>query len=418
MKKLPVLLIVIAAAAAGVWYYRADIPYVSAWLPKAAGDTKGETVKADAGSEQNGSQKGGKKRGGGPAAVKTVAAKTATLPMDVPATGWAEAEDTTTLAAQQQGIVNEIAVKDGVNVKAGDLIIKLDDRTAKAAVEKDKAAIVRDQATLDQAETALKRAGDLLSSQAGTQQSFDQAKAARDTAAATVDADKAALSADMVLLGNTEIRAPYDGRLSAISVSVGDVVSAGTALTTLVKYDPIYVRFRLPEAYLQQLKKQVASQGGLVVDAAKESTGGVADSGKVTFYDNAVDTASGTILVKAEFDNADAKLWPGQSVNVIVRFTPDDKNIVVPTVAVTPGANGSIVYVVQDGKVHLTPVTVARTNGDMTAIAKGLSEGARVVVEGRSQLVDGQTVADQGDSDNKQTPVADNQSMTTGAVAE
>ncbi len=117
--------------------------------------------------------------------------------------------------------------------------------------------------------------------------------------------------------------------------------------------------------------------------------------GKLALFDNSVDQASGTVLVKAEFKNDKGLVWPGQSANVTVHFQSNQRQIVIPTVALRAGASGSFVYTVDDNhKVHVTPVEVARSNGDMTAIAGGISVGQKIIVEGQSELTDGQTVVD------------------------
>ncbi len=344
--------------------------------------------------------------------VRTIAASTGVLPLDVPANGFAEAADTTTIAALQQGLILSIAAKDGQEVKEGDLIAKMDDRPALAAVNKDKATIASDQATLAEAQAALTRAENLLKQNVQSQQGYEQAKAARDSAAAKVDADKATLAADEVTLEHTEIRAPFNGRLGDIVLSPGAYVSAGTAIVTITRYDPISVSFRLPQRYLPDLHRGL--RDAIPVDADPASTGGVEDRGVLSFFDNTVDESSGTVLTKAEFKNDKGTLWPGQNVNVTVRFQPSDRSIIVPTVAVRPGAEGSFVYTVDDtGKVHATKVKVGRTNGDQTAIASGISEGDHVVVEGQVQLADGQHVVEQFAGD-KPLPVADAASAKGG----
>ncbi|WP_064692337.1 efflux RND transporter periplasmic adaptor subunit [Rhizobium aegyptiacum] len=403
MKKFWITVSIIAVAAIGFWQfgnlvpYAERIPYLSKIIRQpAGGNGGGQQTQAEAGDSGQ-HQGGGRRRGGGgPTVVKTVAAVKTTLPMDVTASGWADADDNTTIAAQEQGLIVSISAEDGATVKAGDLIAKLDDRTAKAAIDKDNAMIVRDTATLSESETALVRAQDLFDQKAGTQQSLDQARAARDTAAATVDADKATLASDKIILENTDIRAPFDGRLGDIAISNGAFVNAGSAIVTIAKYDPIYVKFHLQERYLRELKKALAA-GPVEVSTAPKSARGQVRQGEISFYDNTVDTASGTILAKAKFENASGALWPGQSVNIVVHFNNDEKQVVVPTVAVSPGPDGFFAFVAKDGKSHLTPVTVARANGGFTAIASGLSEGDHVIVEGQGQLSDQQGIKEQFD---------------------
>ncbi|THF52527.1 efflux RND transporter periplasmic adaptor subunit [Allorhizobium terrae] len=393
MKKFWTASSIIAILAVGGWLYRDQIPFLAKL------DSHQDQAKADSGQKPDsgqGSNRGGGKRNGGPTSVKTVAAVMGDLPMDATATGWAEAEDTTTIAALQAGLIDNVVAQDGQDVKAGDLIARMDDRVARATVDKDRANLVSDQASLVEAETALQRAESLVKQNAQSQQTYDQAKAARDSAVGKVDADKATLASDLVTLDHMKIRAPYDGRLGSIQLSNGAYVSAGTAIVTITRYNPIYIKFPMPQRYLPQLHQAFSSGDQVAVDVDPAATGGVAVRGKLSFFDNSVDSSSGTITVKAEFENDKGVLWPGQSANVTVHFASKEKNIIVPTVAVRPGADGYFVYTVDDkSKVHATKVEVARTNGDSTAIASGLKEGQHVIVEGQVQLADGQTVLEQ-----------------------
>ncbi|KAA1177984.1 efflux RND transporter periplasmic adaptor subunit [Rhizobium tropici] len=400
MKKfwLPLGLLVVAALVA--WGYRDRIPFLSAFVDQASAETKDASKAAQA---------GGHKREAAPTAVKTVAVTKRSLPNDVTATGWADAQDTTTVAAQEAGLITEIEAQDGAMVKAGDLIAKLDPRTAQASVDKDQANLAKDQATLVEAEAALTRAKNLLNN-AGTQQTVDQAVAARDTAVATVNGDKAQLASDQVLLEHTEIRAPYDGRLGDVQLSVGAYVSAGTAIVSIAQYDPIYVKFHLQESHLRELEEAMKA-GTVPVSTVPRSAEGKTRQGVMSFYDNQVDAASGTILAKAKFDNANGAIWPGQSVNIVVHFNDNQPVVVAPTVSISPGPDGFFAYVVKDNEVHLTPVTVARRNGAFTAVAKGLSEGDHVVTEGQVQLNDGQSVVEQfSDGTPQKVASADDQS--------
>lgn len=365
---------------------------------KTGGQDQGQTTaEAPAQSSGNGNGTGGGhgRNGGtgGPAAVKTVAAVTGVLPLDIPATGFAVADQTTMLTAAEQGVVTDIAVSDGATVKSGDLIARLDDRAARAAVAKDEAMILRDSATLAEAETALRRAQDLVANKAGAQQTLDQAQAARDTAAATVEADKATRAADQVLLEHTEIRAPFDGRLGEIQISLGANLAYGAPVVRLVKFDPVYVSAHMEQALLPWLRSALA-KGAVGVTTVPSAKGDVAHTGTLAFFDNTVDPASGTILVKARFDNPDGTLWPGQAVNMVAHINTDDSHVLVPTVAVEPGQQGPIAYVIRDGKADVVPVTVDRVAGDMTAVSAGLSAGDHVVVEGQAQLFPGRPVTE------------------------
>ncbi|SFB64542.1 RND family efflux transporter, MFP subunit [Rhizobium sp. NFR07] len=386
MKKTWPIAIIIVAAGVAAWLYRDRLPFISHPDQQASA------------TDQNGGSGGHRRGGGPPPVVRTVAAATAVLPMDVTATGVADADENTTIAAQEAGMIVSISAQDGDVVKAGDLIARLDDRTARAVLEKDKALLTRDQATLAQNEIALTRAQTLVDRNAGTQQAADEARAARDTAAATIESDKATIAADEIVVEHTEIRAPFDGRLGDIVPSLGAYLTVGATVVTIEKHDPIYVNFSVPEGYLGEIRTGF-SNGSIAVDAEPQSAGQPPTRGTLNFFNNTVDPASGTILAKARFENADGKLWPGQSLNVTMHFQNDQKTIVVPTVAVSPGADQPFVFTVSDDKkVHVTPVTVTRSNGNMTAIAKGITDGAHVVVEGQVQLVDDATVREEFDA--------------------
>lgn len=407
MKKFWLTLCLLIVAGAALWTFRERIPFVSDMVDKASAATKSTST------AQNGSQK----KAGAPVVVKTVAAVQTTLPMDVTATGWVVAIDQTTIAAQEAGIVTQIVAEDGATVKAGDLIAKLDPRTAQAAVDKDQAMYAKDQATLAEAQTALTRAQSLLSGNAGTQATADEAREARDAAVATGNGDKAQLAADQVLLEHTDVRAPYDGRLGDVSLSVGAYVSPGTAIVTIAKYDPVYIKFNMQENNLRELQEAMAA-GPVPVSTVPRSDKGKVRQGQVSFFDNTVDATSGTIVVKAKFENGNGALWPGRSVNVAVHFSDKEQLVVVPTVAVSPGPDGFIAFVIgKDSKVHVTPVTVARANGDRTAVAKGLAVGDHLVIEGQSQITDGQTIKEEfSDGTAQKVASADDAKTETIAV--
>ncbi|WP_296105545.1 efflux RND transporter periplasmic adaptor subunit [uncultured Agrobacterium sp.] len=406
MKKLWILVSIVVVAAVAAWPFRDSIPYVKS-LPfvashgqatriasNADGKPEGKGAEAQPGGGRDHSRgQGGGRRNGGPPAVSTIAVEEATLPMDVEATGWAVAADSTNIAPREQGTVSSVAATSGQEVKAGDLIVKMDDRSASAAVAKDKANIAADLASVAQAQAAFDRASALARQSAESQQVLEQARATRDSAAAKVDADKATLQSDQAILEDTEIRAPYNGRLGIITISPGAYLSAGVTIVSITRYDPIFMQFRLPQRYLTQLHEGL--KNGATVDIDPVATGGTPVMGKLALFDNSVDQASGTVLVKAEFKNDKGLVWPGQSANVTVHFQSNQRQIVIPTVALRAGASGSFVYTVDDNhKVHVTPVEVARSNGDMTAIAGGISVGQKIIVEGQSELTDGQTVVD------------------------
>ncbi|MBZ9732467.1 efflux RND transporter periplasmic adaptor subunit [Mesorhizobium sp. CA18] len=341
-------------------------------------------------------------KGGGPrsASIVSATATTADFPIRRYAIGFVSSPEVVNINARVSSQIVSIAVKDGQMVKAGDLLISLDDRALKAQLAKDQAQLAKDQAMLVSAQADLQRAKDLVAKQAGTQQTYDQALAAQKAAAATIDADKATIDADTVQLSYATITAPISGRLGAINVSVGDLVttsngnsSSSTPLVTITQMDPLQVNFTLPESNLALLHKALSDpQQG---DVTLTKTGDPTPIGKGTldFVDSSVDTASGTIATRASIPNPDLSLWPGQYVNVVLEAGMMPQMTSVPTVAVQPSQKGPFVYVVKpDNTVEMRPVQVALTEGQNSAISDGLKSGEKVVVEGQTRLKNGAAV--------------------------
>jgi multidrug efflux system membrane fusion protein len=341
------------------------------------------------------------KRGGGrSASIVSATATTADFPIRRYAIGFVSSPAVVSVNARVSSQIVSIAVKDGQMVKAGDLLFSLDDRALKAQLAKDQATLAKDQALLASAAADLQRAKDLVAKQAGTQQTYDQALAAQKAAAATIDADKATIDADTVQLSYATISAPISGRLGAVNVSVGDLVttsngnsSNSTPLVTITQMDPLQVNFNLPESNLTLLHKALANPKQGAVTLTKDGDPTPIGKGTLDFVDSSVDTASGTIATRASIPNADLSLWPGQYVNVVLEAGTMPQMTSVPTVAVQPSQKGPFVYVVKpDDTVEMRPVQVALTEGQDSAISQGLKSGEKVVVEGQTRLKDGAAV--------------------------
>ncbi|RUX45717.1 efflux RND transporter periplasmic adaptor subunit, partial [Mesorhizobium sp. M7A.F.Ca.CA.002.09.1.1] len=347
---------------------------------------------------------GDKAAGGGGAArsasILSAVASTADFPIRRYAIGFVSSPAVVNINARVSSQIVSIDVKDGQMVRVGDVLFSLDDRALKAQLAKDQAALAKDQAMLASSQSDLQRAKDLVAKQAGTQQTYDQAVAAQKAAAATVDADKATIDADNVQLGFATITAPISGRLGAVRVAVGDLVtvsngnsSTATPLVTITQMDPLQVNFNLPESNLALLHKALANPQQGAVTLTKDGDATPIGKGTLDFVDSSVDTASGTIATRASIPNADLSLWPGQYVNVVLDAGIMPQMTSVPTVAVQPSQKGPFVYVVKpDNTVEMRPVQVALTEGDNSAISQGLKSGEKVVTEGQTRLKDGAAV--------------------------
>ena len=297
-----------------------------------------------------------------------------------------------------------IHVKDGQMVKAGDLLISLDDRVVLAQLARDKAVLGKDNALVVSTTADLNRAKDLLAKGAGTRQTYDTALAAQQSAQAAVDADQATVDADQLQIDFTNITAPIDGRLGAVQVSVGDLVGGGSAsasggtptsgLVTITQVDPIEVIFHLPENNLQVFKALLDTGKPPETKAFRSGTSELIASGVLDFINSSVDTTSGTITMRAVFANGKAALWPGQYVDLEIDQGVISDATVIPTVAIQPGQDGQFVYLVKpDNTIELRPTSIARSDGDMSAVASGLEPGDSVVTEGQQRLKPGVTVA-------------------------
>jgi multidrug efflux system membrane fusion protein len=354
------------------------------------------------------------------ASVLAATASTVDFPIRRYAIGFVSSPAVVSVNARISSQIVSIAVKDGQMVKAGDVLLSLDDRALKAQLAKDQATLAKDQALLVSAGADLARAKDLVAKQAGTQQTYDQAAAAQKAAAATIDADKATIDADNVQLGFATITAPISGRLGAINTAVGNLVSTSNGsstalpLVTITQIDPLQVNFNLPESNLALLHKALATPQGGAVTLTKNGDPTPIGKGTLDFVDSSVDTASGTIATRASVPNSDLSLWPGQYVNVVLDAGTMPQMTSVPTVAVQPSQQGSFVYVIKpDNTVEMRPVQVALTEGDNSAISEGLKSGERVVVEGQTRLKNGAAVhegkasADSGDKATSKVAKAD-----------
>ncbi|MDK1377909.1 MULTISPECIES: efflux RND transporter periplasmic adaptor subunit [unclassified Sinorhizobium] len=330
-------------------------------------------------------------RAGG-AAVQVVEVKKEDLPVIISTFANVQAPETVAVNARISSQITGIHVKDGQMVKADDLLFSLDDRAFKAQLSRDEAILAKDTALLADAEIELDRARTLRDDKSGTQQSYDTALSTEQSDKATVAADQATVEADKVSLAFTKIRAPISGRLGAIQVTVGDLVdtpsgASPASLVTITAIDPIEVAFHLPEKDLQGFKARLESGAPPQVKARLAGTGEVIGEGVLDFIDSAVDAATGTVMMRAKFDNGGQKLWPGQYVDVDVEEKILPQTAVIPAVAVQSGQKGDFVYrLTDDDRVELRPVVVAANDGRDAAISSGLAAGDKVVTEGQLDL--------------------------------
>lgn len=314
------------------------------------------------------------------------------------AVGSVEAINSVAVKSLVDGELLESKVKDGEEVKAGQLLFKIDPRPAQAVLAQTEAALAKDIAARDLAKAQVDRYAPVAAKGFISADQMQQYLTAYAAAAASVKVDQANVAASKLTVGYTDIYAPFAGRAGRILVQAGNLVKANdtNALLTINQITPIFVSFAVPGAYVEHVRAAQA-QGALVVQAEGDRARGDGvkkpQSGELAFVDNAVDPFTNTVKLRASFANADESLWPGQFVNISLTLGTDANVVVVPEAAVKAGPNGSYVFVVKaDGHAEQRSVDVARTVGDETVIGKGVNAGETVVVDGQSRLVDGTPV--------------------------
>ena len=369
--------------------------------------------------------------------VTITRAKVADVPYTIEANGVVVPLQSAAVAAQVAGIVKRVAFQEGQNVTQGQVLFEIDPRPYQAAHRQALAALARDRANAENAKAEAARYAGLAQQDYVTKEQADQQRANAAATAATVAADEAQVQAAKFNLDNTTIRAPISGRTGSVLVKEGNLVNAngGAPLVVINQVSPILVRFAIPATQLPLLQRY-GSGGGLGVVATPNSgsgqsvdpgpqavglnvggsdpgaaslngpgaeaapTGGRSQSpsaqlatlvssenGKLSFIDNAVDTTTGTVLLKATFPNPNQRLWAGEFVSTQLRLFVEQNALVVPTQAVVTGQTGSYVYVITDSSTAIQkPVTVERTAGSQSIIASGIKVGDQVVTEGQSRL--------------------------------
>jgi multidrug efflux system membrane fusion protein len=362
-------------------------------------------------------------RGGGGAAVPAVLGKVTQkdVPVDLSSIGNVEAFSAVSVRSQVTGALTQVAFHQGDFVKAGDLLFKIDPRPLQAVVDQAQATLVRDQALLDQAVAQQKRdvANAEYSKATGQRQSelaargliskdaLDQVlsasrandaavvadEAAIASAKAQYDAQKATLDSAKVQLDYATIRSPITGRTGNVMIREGNIISANTEeLTTITQIEPVYVTFSMPSMHLPDIKRHFA-EGPLAVVATPQDADAKPVTGTLAFIDNAVDSATDTIRLKARFDNTDHALWPGQFARVSVRVAIIPNATVVPSQAVQTGQDGQFVFVVKaDSTVEQRVVTTGDATDQDVVITKGLAPGETIVTEGQLRLEPGTRV--------------------------
>jgi RND family efflux transporter MFP subunit len=337
--------------------------------------------------------------GGAPVSVSSVRAQQREVDVVLEATGTVTALNSVDVRPQVSSTIMKVHIREGQFVKQGQLLFTLDARNDEVNLTKAKAQLAKDMASLADAQRQLARSRDLFAQNFISQGAVDTNQTLVEAQQAVVASDRAAIEAAQVGLSYTRIVAPSAGRAGAINVFAGSSVQpTGAVLVTITQLDPIAVTFSLPQRNLGDALATLRAGGGKVTAVLPENAGTV--TGKLKFVDNAVDAASGTVRVKAEFANKDDRLWPGAFVTIRLAVQTLAGASVIPQAAVIQSPRGKVVYVVDAGsKAAARPVEIAYASGEEVVVT-GVKPGERIVVDGRQNLRPGATVIDRpaGDS--------------------
>jgi multidrug efflux system membrane fusion protein len=344
---------------------------------------------------------GDNRAGGRPPAGQPVVADVATVteaPIQITAIGTVQAIAVVMIKSRIDGEIARVNFEEGQEVNEGDLLFTLDDRAARAQLQQAEATLERDKAQLERYRLEVTRQSGLATRGVASAQKLEDTMTNEAVYEATVRASEATVETARVNLAYTVIKAPITGRTGSVALKRGNVVKAVDTtpvvmpLVTITQLRPVYVTFTVPERYLADLRAAQAARR-LPVNVAIPDQSRSPITGALTFFDNQVDAATGTITLKATFANDDTRLWPGQFVNVTLTLGVEPNAVVAPNAAIQIGQNGPYVFVIKDDStVELRLVRTSRVIGNRTVIAEGLAAGERLVVDGQLRLANGSRV--------------------------
>ena len=316
------------------------------------------------------------------------------VPVFIEGLGTVQATNAVTVRSRVDGQITKIAFKEGQIVHEGDVLVQIDDAPFQAALDQATAKLAQDQASLTNAQQDLVRTKSLSKAGDATQQLLDQRTAAVAQFTAQIKADNAAIESAKVQLSYTSIRAPLTGRAGFRLVDAGNIVHASdqTGILKITQITPISVIFTAPEGELPDISSALKS-GALAVTALSSAGKHPLAEGTLSLIDNEVDTASGTIRLKASFTDPDHALWPGQSVVTRLRISTIKSAVAVPDTAIQRGPNGLFAFVVtKDGKAELRDTKVGPIEDGWAVIESGLTPGDRIVTSGHYRVQPGEPV--------------------------
>ena len=363
--------IALAAAALAAWY----------WFGHGSGDQAKAGGKGDAASR--------------PMPVVAAPARKGNIDVYIDALGTVTPANNVVVRTRVDGQLMSVAFREGQNVKAGDLLAQIDPRPFEVMLTQANGQMARDQAQLKNAQVDLERYQTLLSQDSISRQQVDTQAALVRQFQGAVESDKGAIDNARLQLTYARITAPISGRVGLRQVDPGNIVHASDSngVVTITQVQPVTVIYPVPEDNVPRIVKRMQTAQSVPVDAFDRGGKTRLATGRLLTMDNQIDTATGTVKVKAEFPNTDGALFPNQFVNVRMVVETHEDTTLVPTAAIQRGAPGTFVFLVKEDKtVAVTPVQVGAVSGETTEVSKGLAPGNLVVVDGADKLRDGASV--------------------------
>jgi multidrug efflux system membrane fusion protein len=349
--------------------------------------------------------------------VRTARVQQQTVPMTRTGVGTVVPVMSVTVHTRVDGQLDSVAFKEGQDVKAGQVLVRIDARIYKAQLNQSVAQKAKDAAALANANVDLKRYEELIKADATTRQTLDTQRSLVNQLRAALQNDQAQIELARVNLGYTTITAPITGRVGARLVDPGNIVHAAdpNGLLVINQIDPIAVQFTLPESAFQAINAALhASAAPLAVQAIDRSTHQVLASGPLVLLNNQIDASTGTIMLKAQFPNPQYRLWPGQSVDARIVLGQRVQALTAPSAVVQRGPDGLYAYVIDEsGQARVQPIQVDDddSQGGIAVITQGLSAGQRVVVQGQYRLTPGARTVEMQTAN---TPLSSGGSQTQG----
>ncbi len=324
--------------------------------------------------------------------VSVAAVEQRTMPVRLAAIGNVDPFNTVAVKARVDGQIVAVNFREGQAVRKDEVLFRLDSRPFEAALHQAEANLARDRANRDHADMQERRYEELLRKNFVSKDAYAQYRTNAETAAASLKASEAAVETARLNLQYCTIRSPIDGYVGRIMLQLGNMVKANDTnpLVVINQVRPVYVTFAVPEQRLAEIRRYMARGPLEVVVTTPDARHAPLDTGRLVFIDNAVDPSTGTIKLRAQFDNRDLALWPGQFVNVSLKLYDQADALVVPSLALQTGPQGEFVYVLRpDATAEVRKVTIARTEGDLAVVAEGLAKGEKVITRGQLRLAPG-----------------------------